>query len=226
MIVRQPFAWLWGLLPSFLSFALQLALGMQVPVGSFLPYGSHPLQWDHPCGVEAGEVLDRYEGLLGSSFHYGLILRDAVTLWVETVFSLILDRNEDFSAYLFGWFRAFAVASPLLGVAFALWASALVRIGGLFSDPYASVLRDPATLWVARVDQFPLARVRWWSLVVSPSSFRMGFEPLSEASLRTLSLAAQFLVFLSAAASLREFTTLLCSSLCGVRHLSRVCSSV
>ena len=31
-----------GLVALFLYFALQLALGMQVPVGSFLPYGSHP----------------------------------------------------------------------------------------------------------------------------------------------------------------------------------------
>ena len=38
---------------SCLSFALQLALVLQVPVGSRLPYGSHPLQWGHPCGVEA-----------------------------------------------------------------------------------------------------------------------------------------------------------------------------
>ena len=99
---------------------------------------------------------------------------------------------------------------PLLGVAFALWTSALVRIGGLFSDPSASVLRDPATLWVTCVGQFPLARVCWWSFMVRPRSFQMGFQPLSEASLRALLLAVQFLVFLSAAASLREFTTLSC----------------
>ena len=36
-----------------LSFALQLALVLQVPVGSLLPYGSHPSRWGHPCGVEA-----------------------------------------------------------------------------------------------------------------------------------------------------------------------------
>ena len=38
---------------SCLSFALQLALVLRVPVGSFLPYGSHPSRWGHPCGVEA-----------------------------------------------------------------------------------------------------------------------------------------------------------------------------
>ena len=44
-----------------------------------------------------------------------LILRDEVTLWVETVLGLILDRNEDFSDFLFRWFRAFAMGSPFEG---------------------------------------------------------------------------------------------------------------
>ena len=39
--------------PSYLSFALQLALVLQVPVGSLLPYGSQPSRWGHPCRVEA-----------------------------------------------------------------------------------------------------------------------------------------------------------------------------
>ena len=38
---------------SCLSFALQLALVLRVPVGSLLPYGSHPSRWGHACGVEA-----------------------------------------------------------------------------------------------------------------------------------------------------------------------------
>ena len=53
-----------------------------------------------------------------------------------------------------------------------------------------------------------LAHARRLSLVLSPISFRMGFEPLSEASLRALSLPACFLVVLTAAASLREFWAL------------------
>ena len=36
-----------------LSFALQLALVLQVLGGSPLPYSSHPSRWGHPCGVEA-----------------------------------------------------------------------------------------------------------------------------------------------------------------------------
>ena len=42
----------------------------------------------------------------------------------------------------------------------------------------------------------------------SPRSFRMGFKPLSEASLRALLLAVRFLVILTVAASLREFKAL------------------
>ena len=73
-----------------------------------------------------------------------------------------------------------------------------------------------ATLWVPSIVQFPLASERRQSLV-SPRSFRMGLEPLYKASLHVLPLEAQLLVFLPEAA---------CSSLCGVRHLSRVWSSV
>ena len=86
MVVRPPFAWPRGSLPSLLSFALQLALDVLVPVGSLLPYGSQPSRWGHPCGVEAGEVLDRNVGLVCLSFLSGLIFRGEVTLWVETVF--------------------------------------------------------------------------------------------------------------------------------------------
>ena len=38
---------------SCLSLAIQLALVLQVPVGSLLPYGSPPSRWGHPSGVEA-----------------------------------------------------------------------------------------------------------------------------------------------------------------------------
>ena len=127
----------------------------------------------------------------------------------------------------------------------------------------------------------PLAHGLQLSLVLCPRSFRMGFEPLSEASLRALQLPARsFLVVLAEAASLLEvlaisivlpwpmvrlrdhlhypwsrlpvviwawpyilldgltggphcgressrvLSSLLGSSLSGVRHLSRVCSSV
>ena len=38
----------------------------------------------------------------GYYFHCWLILRDGVTLWVEPIFDLILDRNEDFSDFSLG----------------------------------------------------------------------------------------------------------------------------
>ena len=46
-------------------------------------------------------------------------------------------------------------------------------------------------------------RDRRWSLVLRPFSLWMGFEPLSEASLRALSLQVCFLVVLAEAESLR-----------------------
>ena len=66
-----------------------------------------------------------------------------------------------------------------------------------------------ATLWVPCIVPFPLASERRQSLS-SPRSFRMGLEPLYEASLRALSLEARLLVFLPEAASLHELTTLSC----------------
>ena len=99
VVVRPPFVWLRVPLPSFLSFALQLALVVQVPVGSLLPYGSQPSRCGHLCGVEASLILDRNEGLICFSFPLGLFLRvatvlwDMVTIWVKCVgrFPLVCD---------------------------------------------------------------------------------------------------------------------------------------
>ena len=96
----------------------------------------------------------------------------------------------------------------LLRVEFALWASALDRNGGLFSDPYSNLLQDEVTLWVKCGGRFPLDRERRFSLVVRPRSFKMGLVPLSEASLRALSLATRFLVVLATAMCLRVFQAL------------------
>ena len=159
-----------------------------------------PLRGRGWCG------LDQNEGLVCFSFPSGLILRDGVTLWVETVFDLILDRDIDFSVSLLGWFRAFTMASPIWG-----------RVGGGLPRPFApvasfsviiTVLRDAVTLWVKCVGRFPLVHDRRLSFVLSPISFRLGFEPLSEASLHALSLPARFLVVLAEAASLRKFLAL------------------
>ena len=193
VVVRPPFVWPRSSLPFFLSFALQLALGVQVPVGSLLPYGSPPSRWCHPCRVEAAVALDRNEGLVCFSFRYGLILPVGVTLWVETVFDLILDRNVAF-LYL-----SWGVSGP---------SHTPVCPEGLIFYPYATVLRAEVTLWVQCVDRFPFVHGRRLSFVLSPISFRMGFEPLSEASLRALSLPARFLVVLAEAASLRKFLAL------------------
>ena len=86
------------------------------------------------------------------------------------------------------------------------WASAPARPSDLFFYPSPNVFRVAVTLWVMCIGRFPLLHDRRLSLVLSPGSFRMGFEPLSEASLHTLWLPARFLVVLTAAASLREFS--------------------
>ena len=135
MVVRPPFVGPRVSLPSCLSFALQLALVMQVPVGSLLPYGSQPLRWGHPCGVEAGLSS------IGTKVWY--------------IFSLP-----------FGLFLRVAPA-----------------------------LQDIVTIWVRCVGRFPLG--------ASPFLLLDGLRPLSGASLRALSLQANFLVALAEAESLR-----------------------
>ena len=88
-----------GFVAFFPVLSLLLALVVQVPVGSLLPYGSQLSRWGHPCGVEAGLLLDRNEGLVCFSFPFGLflrvatVLRDVVTIWVKCVgrFPLVRD---------------------------------------------------------------------------------------------------------------------------------------
>ena len=97
MAVRPPFVGPKVSLPSCLSFALQLSLVMQVPVGSLLPYGSQPSRWGHPCGVEAGlssigtKVWYVFSFPFGLFLHVVTALRDIVTIWVRCVgrFSLM-----------------------------------------------------------------------------------------------------------------------------------------
>ena len=191
VVVRPLCIWPLGSLPSFLSFALLLPLDVQVTVGSLLPYGSQPSRWGHPYGVEAAVVLDRNEGLVCFSFPSGLILRDGVTLWVETVFDLILDRNVDFSVSLLGWFRPSRWPSQFgskLAVGFHARSPRWPHFLSLYHCPSGW-----GTLWLKCVGRFPLVHDRRLSLVLSPISFRMGFEPLSEASLRESSGVLDYL---------------------------------
>ena len=128
-----------------------------------------------PAGSRLVHVLNRNEGLVCILFKLvGRGLRDEVTLWVETVLGLILGRNEDFSDFLFGWFRAFAMGVTLWRVEFATWSYALDRNEGLFSEPYSKILRDEVTHWVECVPRYTLDHERRIYLVVSPRSFRMG----------------------------------------------------
>ena len=127
MVVRPRSVGPRGSWASCLSFALQLALVLQVPVGCLLPCGSHPSRWGHPCGVEAS---------------------------------------------------------------------------------LSSIGTKVVTKWVRCLGQFTPMRALRLALVLRPFYLWMGFEPLSEASLRTLSLQVCFLVVLAEDESLRLFLAL------------------
>ena len=89
--------------PSCLSLALQLALVLQVPVGSLLPYGSHPSRWGHPCGVEAGlssigtKVSCVSLSLLGLFLHVVTALGVLVTIWVSVLVGSRLCATDGYS---------------------------------------------------------------------------------------------------------------------------------
>ena len=68
--------------------------------------------------------------------------------------------------------------------------------------------RFRVTIWVRCAGQFPLLRDRRLSLVLRPFALWMGFEPLSEASLRALSLRVCFPVALAEDEGLRLSLTL------------------
>ena len=123
--MRPPCVWPRDSLPSFLSFALQLALDVQVTVGSLLLYGSPPSRWGHPCGVETGVVLDRNEGLLCFSFPLADSSRWSHPLG-QDCFRSHFRSERSLSVSLMGWFRAFTVASPIRG-----------RVGGGLPHPFA-----------------------------------------------------------------------------------------
>ena len=88
--------------PSCLSLALQLALVLQVPVSSLLPYGSHPSQWGHPCGVEDGlssigtKVSCFSLSLLGLFLHVVTARGVLVTIWVSVLVGSLLCATDGF----------------------------------------------------------------------------------------------------------------------------------
>ena len=143
VVVRPLCVWPRGSLPSFPSFALQLPLDVQVTVGSLLPYGSQPSRWGHPYRIEAGVVLDRNEGLVCLSFPSGLILRDGVSLWVETFRSHSRSGCRLFCVSL-GVGQGLLGGLPNSGASWR-WASPPVCPGGLFSViiPLSFRMRSP-----------------------------------------------------------------------------------
>ena len=75
-----------------------------------------------------------------------LILRDEVTLWVETVLGLILDRNEEFSDFLFGWFRSFAMGSPFWGSSLRCGFTHSIEMKASFLNHIPRTFGDEVTL--------------------------------------------------------------------------------
>ena len=93
-----------------------------------------------PLGSRLGRSLIGTKVWSGPYLIGWVVLCDEVTLWVETVLGLILDCNEEFSDFLFRWFRAFAMGSPFR-VEFAKWAYTLDRIEGLFLNYIPRLVR-------------------------------------------------------------------------------------
>ena len=89
-----------------------------------------PLRGRGWCGPQS----ERRFGLVLFPFwpSSGLILRDGVTLWVKTVFDLILDRNVHFSCISLGVVQGLLGGLPNSGASWR-WASTPVRPGGLIS---------------------------------------------------------------------------------------------
>ena len=218
VVVRPPFVWPRVSLPSFLSFALQRALVVLVPVGSLFPYGSQPSRWGHPCGVEAGFILDRNEGWVCSSFPFGLFLRVATTLR-----DLVTIRSGIGRFPLVRVLQLSVVLSPLpFWMDFESLSEASLRALSLrarflvvhaeaksFWCSWFSPVFSPIQCYGYLSTSMPLAHGLQLSWVLCPRSIWMGFEPLSEASLRARQLPARsFLVVLAEAASLQEVLAL------------------
>ena len=122
------------LLPSCLSFTLQLSLVMQVPVGSLLPYGSQPSRWGLPYGVEAGLFSIGTKVWYVFSFPFGLFLRVVtalrviVTMWVRCVgwFTLMRGLRLSLVLHLFSFWMGFKPLSDASLSALSLQATFLV----------------------------------------------------------------------------------------------------
>ena len=113
-------------------------------MGSFLPYGSEPSRWGHPCGVVAGVVLDQNEGLVW--FLFTLLVNSS--RWGHPLgracFRSHSRSEQRIFCFSFGWFRPFAVASPLEGrVCCGLPLSIVTGASFLFYIPSSLGMRSP-----------------------------------------------------------------------------------
>ena len=196
--------------------SLQLALVLLVPVGSLLPYGSHPLRWGHPCGVEARlssigtKVSCVFSFPFGLFLHVVTALRDMVTIWVRCVGRFTLLRDQRLSLVLrpFSFWLGFEPLSEASLSALSLQVCLLVVLAEdeslRLSLALSSVL--PCPMFWFHVTSMSLAPGLRLSLVPHHGSFRMGLAPLSEAPFSALQPPAHsFLVVLAEATCLRKF---------------------
>ena len=140
-------------------------------------------------------------------------LRDIVTIWVRCVgrFPLMRDQRLSLVPHPFSFWMGFDPLSEASLSALSLQGSLL---GVLTGGQESSVVFDSPVFFpvpccsymAASMTLAPGLRLSW---VPYPSSFRMGLEPLSEASLSALQLPARsFLLVLAEAANLWEFLDL------------------
>ena len=176
-----------------LSFALQIALVLRVPVGSLLTYDSHPSRWGHPCGVEASLPF-------GLFLHVIPALRDEVTIWVRCWLGAPADSRGCCS--LFSLWLGFeplseAALHALSSRCVSWWSSLRPRV---FGCPGLSPVFFPVPCYGYMFTSTTLAPGLGLSLAPYPRSYWMGLEPLSEAPLCALQLPApSFLVVLAEA---------------------------
>ena len=134
MVVHPPFAWQLGSLICILSLALQLALVVRSSCGFSSTVRFRTFAMGSPLQGRGWEVLDRNEGRAELYSDCWLFLRDEVTLWVETVVGLILERSEEFLTFYLV-VEVLRDGVTLSRVEFTTWAHSLDRNEGLLSEP-------------------------------------------------------------------------------------------
>ena len=158
-------------------------------------------------------LLDRNEGLACFSFPFRMFLRVPTVLRIGSPYAssvLVGSHCPTYRVTLcvkcvgrFPLVRALRLSVPHPVAAGAFPGGP--RRGRMSSDVLGSPVFFPFRCYGSMSTFIAIPPGLGWSLVLCPRSFRIGFVPLSEVSLRALQLPARFLVVLHAAASLHVF---------------------